>query len=606
MNKKGFTLVELLAVIVLLAIIALIATPIVLNTIEKAKKSSEVVAASFYVEAVDVSLLNSQLDKKLVQDGSYNIMSDGNICLEKYELKSGKYVCSNNDDIDDNEVLVVEVEKEKPKGGTVKIINGKIKDVRLEINKSVVVKNHNGELAILYKEDDDISAPDLLNNTLTPVVYKDGKWKVADVTKEWYNYNNQEWANAVILKDGLEKEVGDEITINGFNSDALAMFVWIPRYSYTIRDPWGIKLTGGGALSKSTPGAIDIKFVDKSVKENGPATYSGTKEKNWLTHPAFTFDNEELSGIWVGKFELSHETKSSSTTLDNLGCTTETCTSADGLRILPNVKSLRYNSISRFHFAIRSMERNDNGFNIDGGITDTHMIKNDEWGAVAYLSQSKYGKYGNSDYEGANKQIYINNINTYTTGISGGAPALSQITSGGYSYDVEINGTGASTTGNIYGVYDMSGGAWDYVFGVMMLEDGSKWTGGYNSTTGAIEYSGFSGKLGMSGTNVSGLNWPNSKYYNTYTLYESPVSDTDIFIKGTNACNRGICYGHALSETAGWYNNAPRYASTQFPWMRKGCNFYDGKSSGVFCFAVNGGNPAGNASTRVIMVASTK
>ena len=38
MNKKGFTLVELLAVIVILAVIALIATPIVLNLIKTAKK----------------------------------------------------------------------------------------------------------------------------------------------------------------------------------------------------------------------------------------------------------------------------------------------------------------------------------------------------------------------------------------------------------------------------------------------------------------------------------------------------------------------------------------------------------------------------------------
>jgi len=39
-NKKGFTLVELLAVIVILAIIALIAVPITLNVLEDSKKSS--------------------------------------------------------------------------------------------------------------------------------------------------------------------------------------------------------------------------------------------------------------------------------------------------------------------------------------------------------------------------------------------------------------------------------------------------------------------------------------------------------------------------------------------------------------------------------------
>lgn len=38
MKKRGFTLVELLAVIVILSVIALIAMPIILNIIEDAKK----------------------------------------------------------------------------------------------------------------------------------------------------------------------------------------------------------------------------------------------------------------------------------------------------------------------------------------------------------------------------------------------------------------------------------------------------------------------------------------------------------------------------------------------------------------------------------------
>ena len=39
-SRKAFTLIELLAVIVILAIIALIATPIILNIIERARKSA--------------------------------------------------------------------------------------------------------------------------------------------------------------------------------------------------------------------------------------------------------------------------------------------------------------------------------------------------------------------------------------------------------------------------------------------------------------------------------------------------------------------------------------------------------------------------------------
>lgn len=52
-NTKGFTLVELLAVIVILAIIALIATPIILGVIDDARKGAAKSAALGYIDAVE-------------------------------------------------------------------------------------------------------------------------------------------------------------------------------------------------------------------------------------------------------------------------------------------------------------------------------------------------------------------------------------------------------------------------------------------------------------------------------------------------------------------------------------------------------------------------
>ena len=40
MNKKGFTLIELIAVVVIMSIIAIIATPNIINMIDKGKKES--------------------------------------------------------------------------------------------------------------------------------------------------------------------------------------------------------------------------------------------------------------------------------------------------------------------------------------------------------------------------------------------------------------------------------------------------------------------------------------------------------------------------------------------------------------------------------------
>ena len=62
MTNKGFTFIELLAVIVVLAVIALIAVPLVLNTIEKAKEGAAVASAYAYAEEVERYIILSQMD----------------------------------------------------------------------------------------------------------------------------------------------------------------------------------------------------------------------------------------------------------------------------------------------------------------------------------------------------------------------------------------------------------------------------------------------------------------------------------------------------------------------------------------------------------------
>ncbi len=102
---------------------------------------------------------------------------------------------------------------------------------------------------------------------------------------------------------------------------------------------------------------------------------------------------------------------------------------------------------------------------------DSHMIKNTEWGTVAYLQHSIYGSAGN---------VRINNNSAYITGYD----AVNEPTAGHNVYNqyestkFGVDGTNtvnyknpssqvASTTGNYTGIYDMSGGAWEYVMGVM-------------------------------------------------------------------------------------------------------------------------------------------
>ena len=378
------------------------------------------------------------------------------------------------------------------------------------------------KLSISKNEDTSGANAPVLASNMIPVYYDatTKAWKKADVKNKaienrWYNYENHIWANAVTVKEAnrqtyLNASVGTPISMDDINT----MWVWIPRFNAVTPSNYN-----GG--TQASPGAIDVTFV----KESETAI------------DAFTFGTKQLSGFWYGKFETSHTTLASSTTANSLGCTNETCSNANGIIIKPNVTSLRYNSPSNFFFASRSMEQPNNSFGFVSTEVDTHMNKNNEWGAVAYLTQSIYGRCASSI---ACTEVGINNNSGYITGI-GAAPGTSNTSSTTNTYDTTV-GMEASTTSNIYGIYDMNGGAWEYVMGV------------YNKT---ISSSGFA-------------SLPNEKYYNNYTA---------------------TYQGHVLTETARWYGDNASFVNSGLPWFRRGGYYSDGMNAGVFNFDdVNGGS----------------
>ncbi len=372
--------------------------------------------------------------------------------------------------------------------------------------------------------------PELGN--LIPVVYKNNNWVVVDTTKDkWYDYENQEWANAVILNDGINKIAGQELNLE---TDVRAMFVWIPRYEYKIEGPYG-----KGGVSAESPGEIEVNFISKDV------VYENTNNSGYRVHPAFTFDSQELSGIWVGKFETSHTTLSSLIS-NNLGCSNNNCANADGLRILPNVESLRYNNISNSFYAAQSM---DNRLNIPG---DLHMMKNSEWGVVAYLSQSKYG---------INKEIAVNDSSSYLTG--------------GGDY---VTNVAQSTTENITGIYDMSGGSYEMV--MAYYEPAYQTNPDLNLQWGSNEstnWAEFTQKI-------------DSKYYDSYT------STTP-----EEACGGEICYGHAISETTGWYSDYMHFWSSTNPWIDRGGGNSNNVFTGIFASGFNFGEERSFNSFRIVL-----
>ena len=63
-QKKAFTLVELLAVIVVLAILAVITVPIVINTIAEAEKGAFLSSVDSYTRAVRTEYVIDSLNQK--------------------------------------------------------------------------------------------------------------------------------------------------------------------------------------------------------------------------------------------------------------------------------------------------------------------------------------------------------------------------------------------------------------------------------------------------------------------------------------------------------------------------------------------------------------
>ena len=399
----------------------------------------------------------------------------------------------------------------------------------------------------------------VLASNMIPVYYDETSevWKKADVSNvdtnnPWYSYNSTgeykgRWANAVTVTSTnrtkyLNATPGTVIPMDDINT----MWVWIPRFNAVTPSNYN-----GG--TKTKPNAIDVTFV----KQNETAI------------DAFTFGTKQLSGFWYGKFETSHTTLASSTTNNNLGCTNETCSNANGIIIKPSVKSLRYNNISNFFFASRSMEQAGNSFGFVSTEVDTHMSKNNEWGAAAYLTQSIYGRCTSST---SCTEIGINNNDNSITGY--GAPAGSAKTVANGAYNTPL-GKNASTTGTIYGIYDMSGGVDEYVMGVLADTNGKPRSGG-----SSLVNSGFTGMLSK-GTTYTGITFPNSKYYNLYT---------------------GSSYtGHALTETKNWYSDTADFVNTSGPWFLRGDSYDLGASAGVFHFFNHYGSSGSDSSSRLVI-----
>ena len=396
---------------------------------------------------------------------------------------------------------------------------------------------------------------------LIPVTYNSsGDVVVADTNTKWYDYSNHEWANAVLVNCAdstiKSKYFNDDMSLKSSAvgstismDEILQMYVYIPRYRYKLFN------ANNGTSNEH---AIDIIFEKVGTEKS-----NGTENGEWLTHPAFTFGNTELPGIWVGKFEASGTT--------------------DNYTIKPNLKSLTNINISTMFNTSRDVTNTKTiTYGTDSNTSDSHMMKNMEWGAVAYLTNSIYGRYNDaSTCIASGCEVWINNINTgygNGTAVSGQpqwGPSITgcagSSTSAGVSslqtscasgYDWKTNGVNASTTGNQYGIYDMAGGAWERVMGVQKDSSGNV----------QVDSSGFS---------TSSL--PDSKYYD---LYDYQAGDG----VGYTRYHLGDATREVLKNTSSqvqnaWWSDYSYNIYSSEPWVDRGGHYYNSSAAGVFNFS---------------------
>ena len=563
-TNNGITLIALVITIIVLLILAGVTIAAlsgpngILTRANDAKEQTEITSEKEQVELaaaaaladarggeIDIDTLRTELEKYF-EDGKYDVQEGTNedgtegyiVTITENDSNGRKYFVDKNGNVSDYTAK----EPAEPTPGTGDDFSMGVGAIDIEF---LTGTSYNAGEA---------NEPLLDENTMIPIKYDETSSKWIATTKDdpdWYSYDatNRKWAN-VMLSDGTYTvdTVPKDRPLE--ESELGSMFVWIPRYAYKIayfdnQTDKEAYISGGRTDKTKIVGYSDARgIVDEEgkvredIEENIPSIAVGD---NYRPHPVFENNVEQggwdkkLTGIWVGKFE-----------------TTEKINSNGANMILPNQTSQRILNVSTMFNRAQEIGKNLK-------ITlDSHMMKNTEWGAVAYLAESKYGRNGT--------EVSVNQCSSYITGAgrgTGNNPIYnSNYDSSTITDDQRYNGNIgklASTTGNVYGIYDMSGGANEFVMGVY-------------GTSG-------SPTVGSSGFET----FPESKYYNLYTAKN----------------NSNI--GDALYETSGWNSDDAGFVSSRRNFFTRGGAYGNYYTAGVFLFGSSMGPGIGSVGFRVCL-----
>ena len=364
---------------------------------------------------IDCSLLNEYTkwnlykNGELLYNGNFSPEFDGNVLTDNFRLTEMQQDLPNYNDDYDNYVLIIWISEACDDLTSCERVD-QSQIMNSVMNMKVFVALAGGEKVVYERVPSSnsicVNKPEL-SDGMIPVYYDNDEWKIADVTNSnknsiWYNYEESKWANIVYVN--TDKYVDSNIGTIVEQEDIIGYYVWIPRFKYKL---WNVgdKITDSyNAYEKG----IEIVF-ESGVHSTGNAICNDNKcggyNNQYLTHPSFS---DNLRGFWISKYEISN-----------------------GNKFVSNVLSLSNQTLDNYNNLINSLSV------IYGNNVISHVVTNMEWGATVYLSHSKYGLCdGESCVKIGMNETYISENNKQDT-----------------------------TTGNVYGVYDMSGASAEYVVG---------------------------------------------------------------------------------------------------------------------------------------------
>ena len=412
-------------------------------------------------------------------------------------------------------------------------VNGKITVTEFDRYKT------EGKIEVVFIDMDN----KIISSPLEPKLI--GNMKSIKLNSEGTDFEEVEksnWGYNYVAGQGTQENT-QSIWANAKTNDG-SMFVWIPRYAYKITyyDTDGTTVLG----YSNADGIVDVD--GNVIQENGTGIQT---VGDYIVHPAFTSNaaigggfndgsGKGVTGLWVGKFE--------------------TTGTADNPTVKPGVTTLRSQNINAQYQTGKSATFGET-------VTiNSHMAKNSEWGAVAYLAHSQYGTNG--------KKVAKNTQN-YTT--SGGTSTISTI------YTTYVNN---STTHNAYGIYDLNGGAWENV--ASYVNNG----GTYLSTNG--------------GTTAGDLYGATDYERATSTAYKTVYSGngTQATDYATSASMKGDAVyetSNSLSSARGsWFAAYSIFPSSGYPFFYRGGRYIN-SYAGTFCFDFSNGGESGDSGFHVCL-----